>query len=118
LILGYLTRRSLSKTSDQPDEITELQRESQVLLEEANAISESLHTGDPEDVRSLELWAETHYNMALLQFDRKEFKSVGDITIDLVEHVQTEHARGVQNQRSVAILNAARELQRISADRE
>ena len=118
LILGYLTRRSLSKAADQPSEITKLQDESQLLLEEATALSERLHFGDLEDVRSLELWAEAHYNLALLQFDRKEYASAGKITADLVAHVQTEHARGVQNQRSVAILKAARDLQRICADRE
>lgn len=118
LILGYLTRRSLSKAADQPSEITTLQGESQLLLEEATELSERLHFGDLEDVRSLELWAEAHYNLALLQFDRKDYPSAGEITADLVAHVQTEHARGVQNQRSVAILKAARDLQRICADRE
>jgi serine/threonine protein kinase len=118
LILGFLTRRSLSKAADQPSEITKLQGESQLLLEEATELSERLHFGDLEDVRSLELWAEAHYNLALLQFDRKDYPSAGEITADLVAHVQTEHARGVQNQRSVAILKAARDLQRICADRE
>ena len=50
--------------------------------------------------------------------DRKDYPSAGEITADLVAHVQTEHARGVQNHRSVAILKAARDLQRICADRE
>ena len=118
LILGYLTRRSLSKATDQPSKITELQSESQLLLEEATELSERLHSGDPEDVRSLELWAESHYNLALLQFDRKDYPSVVEITADLVAHVQTEHNRGVRNQRSVAILKAARDLQRICADPE
>ena len=118
LILGFLTRRSLSKAADQPSEITKLQGESQLLLEEATELSERLHFGDLEDVRSLELWTEAHYNLALLQFDRKDYPSAGEITADLVAHVQTEHARGVQNQRSVAILKAARDLQRICADRE
>ena len=48
LILGYLTRRSLSK-ADQPSEITKLQGESQLLLEEATELSERLHFGDLED---------------------------------------------------------------------
>ncbi|MEC8100758.1 MAG: hypothetical protein VX109_00650, partial [Planctomycetota bacterium] len=118
LILGFLTRRSLSKATVQPSEIIKLQDQSQVLLEEATELSERLHSGDPEDVRSLELWAEAHYNLALLQFDRKDYPSAGEITSDLVSHIQTEHARGVQNQRSVAILKAARDLRRICADRE
>ena len=118
LILGFLTRRSLSKATDQPSKITKLQGESQLLLVEATELAERLHSGDPEDVRSLELWAEAHYNLALLQFDRKDYPSAGEITANLVAHVQNEHNLGVENQRSVAILKAARDLQRICASRE
>ena len=118
LILGYLTRRTLSKSTKQPDKIIELQRQSKMLLEEANALAEALHAGDPEDARSLELWAETHYNMALLQFDGQDYELASESAGALVAHVRREHARGVENERSIAILKAAVELQRICAERK
>ena len=117
LFLGYLVRRSLSKTSEEPDEITRLQMESQSLLEEAHSLSEALHLGDSADVRSLELWAESRYNMALLQFDRKNYELAEKMTQELIAHVQSEHGQGLQNNRTLALLNAAIELQRISAGR-
>ena len=81
-------------------------------------ISKDLHLGDSEDVRSLELWAETHYNMALLQFDREDYRLAKQLTQDLIAHVQTEHRRGVQNQRSLAILKAAMGLQKTCEERK
>jgi hypothetical protein len=89
-----------------------------MLLEEANALAEALHAGDPEDARSLELWAETHYNMALLQFDGQHYELASESAGALVAHVRREHARGVENERSIAILKAAVELQRICAERK
>ncbi len=118
LILGHLTRRSLYKNSEQSKEISRLQQESQLLLDEAILISKDLHLGDSEDVRSLELWAETHYNMALLQFDREDYRLAKQLTQDLIAHVQTEHRRGVQNQRSLAILKAAMGLQKTCEERK
>ena len=91
--------------------------ESQSLLEEAHSLSEALHLGDSADVRSLELWAESRYNMALLQFDRKNYELAEKMTQELIAHVQSEHGQGLQNNRTVALLTAAIELQRISAGR-
>ena len=56
--------------------------------------------------------------MALLQFDGQDYELASESAGALVAHVRREHARGVENERSIAILKAAVELQRICAERK
>ena len=118
LILGFLSRRSLAKSAGETTTVEALHTESRILLDEAMMISEELHQGDPEDVRSLELWAESHYNFCLLQFDRGQYEVASGSAQELITHVRSEHRRGVQNRRTSSILKAAIDLQEMSNDRQ
>ncbi|MAV55506.1 MAG: hypothetical protein CMJ28_06065 [Phycisphaerae bacterium] len=118
LILGFLSRRSLAKAADETTTGESLQTESRLLLDEAMKISEELHQGDPEDVRSFELWSESHYNFCLLQFDRGQYEAASASAQELITHVRSEHRRGVQNRRTSSILKAAIDLQEMSNKRQ